>query len=142
MQISKVFNYILWGMQSHSFVAKKLGEQCYYHETCEYTDQHSSCIQIHHNAICQCQNGYHSVSIQKPSKKIFCAEGKIVLALIRIPVDTNNIFRCTGNNKRLLHVRWSPLGYRHIVGPHLFRAASVQSKPLRLGASQASLRKC
>ncbi|XP_076254187.1 uncharacterized protein LOC143192590 isoform X6 [Rhynchophorus ferrugineus] len=53
---------------------KKLGEQCYYHEACEYTDQHASCIQIHHNAICQCQSGYHSVSIQKPSKKVFCAE--------------------------------------------------------------------
>ncbi|XP_030752119.1 uncharacterized protein LOC115879428 isoform X2 [Sitophilus oryzae] len=53
---------------------KKLGEQCYYHEACEYTDQHASCIQVHHNAICQCQSGYHSVSIQKPSKKIFCAE--------------------------------------------------------------------
>ncbi|XP_048516426.1 uncharacterized protein LOC109533742 isoform X2 [Dendroctonus ponderosae] len=53
---------------------KKLGEQCYYHETCVYTDQHASCIQIHHNAICLCQNGYHSVSIQKPSQKVFCAE--------------------------------------------------------------------
>ncbi|KAL1491735.1 hypothetical protein ABEB36_012288 [Hypothenemus hampei] len=53
---------------------KKLGEQCYYHEACEYADQHASCIQIHHNAICQCQNGYHLVSIQKPSKRVFCAE--------------------------------------------------------------------
>ncbi|XP_050313333.1 uncharacterized protein LOC126748266 isoform X2 [Anthonomus grandis grandis] len=53
---------------------KKLGEQCYYHEACEYMDQHSSCIQIHHNAICQCQNGYHSVAMQKPTKRVFCAE--------------------------------------------------------------------
>ncbi|XP_008199888.1 uncharacterized protein LOC657763 isoform X8 [Tribolium castaneum] len=53
---------------------KRLGEQCYYRETCQYTDVHSACVQVHHNAICQCQDGYHSVSIQKPSKRVFCAE--------------------------------------------------------------------
>ncbi|KAJ8978213.1 hypothetical protein NQ317_002033 [Molorchus minor] len=53
---------------------KRLGDQCYYKEACEYTDQHASCVQVHHNAVCQCKNGYHSVSIQKPSKKVFCAE--------------------------------------------------------------------
>ncbi|KAG5890400.1 hypothetical protein JTB14_026282 [Gonioctena quinquepunctata] len=58
---------------------KRLGDQCYYKETCQYTDQHSSCIQIHHNAICQCENGYHSVSIQKPSKRVFCAEDVVVI---------------------------------------------------------------
>ncbi|KAJ8950470.1 hypothetical protein NQ314_007857 [Rhamnusium bicolor] len=58
---------------------KRLGDQCYYKETCQYTDQHSSCIQVHHNAICQCQNGYHSVSIQKPSKRVFCAEDVVVI---------------------------------------------------------------
>ncbi|XP_060524919.1 uncharacterized protein LOC132701194 isoform X5 [Cylas formicarius] len=59
---------------------KSLGEQCYYHETCEYTDQHASCIQVHHNAICQCQTGYHAVSLQKPSKRTFCAEDAVVVA--------------------------------------------------------------
>ncbi|CAH1131602.1 unnamed protein product [Ceutorhynchus assimilis] len=59
---------------------KKLGEQCYYHEACEYTDQHASCIQIHHNALCQCQNGYHSVGIQKSSRKIFCAKDVQVIS--------------------------------------------------------------
>ncbi|KAJ8916982.1 hypothetical protein NQ315_008382 [Exocentrus adspersus] len=59
---------------------KKLGDQCYYREACEYTDQHSSCIQIHHNAVCQCKTGYHSVSIQKPSKRLFCAEDVVVIA--------------------------------------------------------------
>ncbi|CAH1155105.1 unnamed protein product [Phaedon cochleariae] len=58
---------------------KRLGDQCYYMEACQYTDQHSSCIQIHHNAICQCQNGYHSVSIQKPSKRVFCAEDVVLI---------------------------------------------------------------
>ncbi|XP_076254195.1 uncharacterized protein LOC143192590 isoform X7 [Rhynchophorus ferrugineus] len=67
---------------------KKLGEQCYYHEACEYTDQHASCIQIHHNAICQCQSGYHSVSIQKPSKKVFCAEGKKYVQVITTDFST------------------------------------------------------
>lgn len=56
--------------------AKKLGEQCYYKESCKYADQYSSCMQVHHNAICQCNHGYHTVAIQKPSKRVFCAEGK------------------------------------------------------------------
>ncbi|XP_066139123.1 uncharacterized protein [Euwallacea fornicatus] len=53
---------------------KKLGDQCYDHEVCTYSDQHALCIQIHHNAICQCQPGYHLVVLQKPSKRVFCAE--------------------------------------------------------------------
>ncbi|XP_044757127.1 uncharacterized protein LOC123315487 isoform X2 [Coccinella septempunctata] len=51
-----------------------LGEICYYKEACRFSDQHSSCIQVHHNAICQCEKGYHSVARQKNSKRIFCAE--------------------------------------------------------------------
>lgn len=58
---------------------KRLGEQCYYKEACKYTDQHSSCVQIHHNAVCQCDIGYHTVSFQKPSKRIFCAEDLVVM---------------------------------------------------------------
>ncbi|KAL3276690.1 hypothetical protein HHI36_012060 [Cryptolaemus montrouzieri] len=58
---------------------KGLGEICYYKEACRFADQHSSCIQIHHNAICQCENGYHSVAIQKPSKRIFCAKDLAVM---------------------------------------------------------------
>ncbi|XP_031334659.1 uncharacterized protein LOC116164603 isoform X5 [Photinus pyralis] len=54
---------------------KRLGEQCYYREACKYSDQHASCVQVHHNAVCQCKSGYHIVSIQKPSKRVFCAEG-------------------------------------------------------------------
>ncbi|CAH1991087.1 unnamed protein product [Acanthoscelides obtectus] len=48
-------------------------------ETCKYTDQHASCIQVHHHAVCQCENGYHSVSIDRPSKKVFCAEDVAVM---------------------------------------------------------------
>ncbi|XP_057651284.1 uncharacterized protein LOC130890897 isoform X2 [Diorhabda carinulata] len=58
---------------------KQLGDQCYYKETCQYTDRHASCIQVHHNAVCQCENGYHSVSLQKPSKRVFCAEDVVVI---------------------------------------------------------------
>lgn len=57
----------------------QLGDQCYYKETCQYTDRHASCIQVHHNAVCQCENGYHSVSLQKPSKRVFCAEDVVVI---------------------------------------------------------------
>ncbi|KAF2880593.1 hypothetical protein ILUMI_25574 [Ignelater luminosus] len=58
---------------------KRLGEQCYYREACKYSDQHASCIQVHHNAVCQCKSGYHLVSIQKPSKRVFCAEDVDIL---------------------------------------------------------------
>ncbi|KAF5290148.1 hypothetical protein FQR65_LT11660 [Abscondita terminalis] len=58
---------------------KRLGEQCYYREACRYSDQHASCVQIHHNAVCQCKSGYHIVSIQKPSKRVFCAEDVDIL---------------------------------------------------------------
>ncbi|KAK9881002.1 hypothetical protein WA026_014345 [Henosepilachna vigintioctopunctata] len=58
---------------------KILGETCFYKEACQYSDPHSSCIQIHHNAVCQCENGYHFVAIQKPQKKLFCAEDLAVM---------------------------------------------------------------
>ncbi|XP_044742505.1 uncharacterized protein LOC123304988 [Chrysoperla carnea] len=58
---------------------KKLGEQCYYTHTCKYMDQHSSCIQVNHNAVCQCMAGYHLVTLQKPTKRIFCAEDLVLL---------------------------------------------------------------
>ncbi|XP_072395201.1 uncharacterized protein [Diabrotica undecimpunctata] len=61
---------------------KQLGDQCYYKETCQFTDQHASCIQVHHNAVCQCENGYHTVSLQKPSKRVFCAEGSLPLPIL------------------------------------------------------------
>lgn len=55
--------------------AKSLGEQCFYRQACKYMDAHASCIQINHNAICQCESGFHSVSYSKPVRKVFCTEG-------------------------------------------------------------------
>ncbi|XP_063216649.1 uncharacterized protein LOC134527680 [Bacillus rossius redtenbacheri] len=57
----------------------RLGDQCFYHETCSFTDQHARCRQISHNAICQCEPGYHTVALQRPTKKIFCAEDLVLL---------------------------------------------------------------
>ncbi|XP_034104187.1 uncharacterized protein LOC117567978 isoform X1 [Drosophila albomicans] len=51
---------------------KKLGDQCFYDETCLYNDENSLCVQVRHNAICQCASGYHSVSYTKPTRRIFC----------------------------------------------------------------------
>ncbi|KAH8405033.1 hypothetical protein KR222_005092, partial [Zaprionus bogoriensis] len=51
---------------------KKLGDQCFYDETCIYSDENSLCVQVRHNAICQCASGYHSVSYTKPTRRIFC----------------------------------------------------------------------
>jgi hypothetical protein len=53
-----------------------LGEQCFYRQTCKHYDPHSACVQVDHNAICQCETGYHSVSYTKPYRKVFCTEGK------------------------------------------------------------------
>lgn len=55
--------------------AKKLGDQCFWHETCTYNDPNSLCVQVSHNALCQCADGFHSVSYQKPTKRVFCTEG-------------------------------------------------------------------
>ncbi|XP_058126287.1 uncharacterized protein LOC131281551 [Anopheles ziemanni] len=53
---------------------KKLGEQCFYDETCIFNDEHALCQQIVHNAICQCAPGFHSVSYSKPTKRVFCTQ--------------------------------------------------------------------
>ncbi|XP_033213708.1 uncharacterized protein LOC117170779 [Belonocnema kinseyi] len=64
---------------------KKLGEQCYYRATCLFTDQHSTCAQIKHNAVCDCEDGYHRVTLSRPNKKVFCAED---LVLIKTDIPT------------------------------------------------------
>ncbi|XP_016974281.1 uncharacterized protein LOC108041021 isoform X2 [Drosophila rhopaloa] len=51
---------------------KKLGDQCFYDETCIYNDENSLCVQVRHNAMCQCASGFHSVSYVKPTRRIFC----------------------------------------------------------------------
>ncbi|XP_055687896.1 uncharacterized protein LOC129792633 isoform X4 [Lutzomyia longipalpis] len=53
---------------------KKLGDQCFWHETCVYSDPNSLCVQVSHNALCQCVDGFHSVSYLKPTKRVFCTE--------------------------------------------------------------------
>uniref|UniRef100_A0A1I8PK87 EB domain-containing protein n=1 Tax=Stomoxys calcitrans TaxID=35570 RepID=A0A1I8PK87_STOCA len=53
---------------------KKLGEMCFYDETCQYNDENSLCVQVRHNAMCQCANGYHSVSYNKPPRRVFCTQ--------------------------------------------------------------------
>ncbi|KAH8350349.1 hypothetical protein KR067_000380, partial [Drosophila pandora] len=54
------------------FLAKKLGDQCFYDETCIYNDENSLCVQVRHNAMCQCVSGFHSVSYVKPTRRVFC----------------------------------------------------------------------
>ncbi|XP_024941243.1 uncharacterized protein LOC107268219 isoform X2 [Cephus cinctus] len=66
---------------------KKLGEQCYYRATCTFAVQHSTCIQVQHNAICACEEGYHRVALSRPNKKDFCAED-----LVLITTDVPTLF--------------------------------------------------
>jgi EB module len=56
-------------------IAKKLGEHCFYDLTCLHNDENSACVQINHNAICECREGYHVVTHSKPSRRIFCTKG-------------------------------------------------------------------
>ncbi|CAG9132154.1 unnamed protein product [Plutella xylostella] len=58
---------------------KKLGEQCFYRQTCKAFDPHSSCVQVNHNAFCQCDAGYHSTSHSRPVHRVFCTEDLVLL---------------------------------------------------------------
>ncbi|XP_039749841.1 uncharacterized protein LOC120626391 [Pararge aegeria] len=58
---------------------KKLGEQCFYEETCNAFDPHASCVQVNHNAYCQCNSGYHTTSHSRPTQRIFCTEDLVLL---------------------------------------------------------------
>ncbi|XP_076678399.1 uncharacterized protein LOC143374280 isoform X4 [Andrena cerasifolii] len=58
---------------------KRLGEQCFYRATCTFTDQHSTCTQVQHHAVCDCEDGYHRVALSRPSKKVFCAEDLVLI---------------------------------------------------------------
>ncbi|CAH0729142.1 unnamed protein product, partial [Brenthis ino] len=58
---------------------KKLGEQCFYQATCRAFDLHASCVQVNHNAFCQCDSGYHTTSHSRPTQRIFCTEDLVLL---------------------------------------------------------------
>lgn len=62
-------------IHSNLFSARKLGEQCLHDLVCQHYDQNALCIQVRHNALCQCRDDFHSVSYLKPTKKIFCTQG-------------------------------------------------------------------
>ncbi|CAB3379543.1 Hypothetical predicted protein [Cloeon dipterum] len=57
----------------------RLGEQCFHDRTCTYNELNSACIQIQHNAVCQCKPGFHVVAIHKPRERIFCSEDILVI---------------------------------------------------------------
>ncbi|XP_026322461.1 uncharacterized protein LOC113232052 [Hyposmocoma kahamanoa] len=59
---------------------RKLGEQCFYQQTCRSFDPHSSCVQVNHNAYCQCDSGYHITSHSRPTQRMFCTEDMVLLA--------------------------------------------------------------
>ncbi|XP_053675709.1 uncharacterized protein LOC128725961 [Anopheles nili] len=81
---------VLIGILKGCAKPKKLGEQCFYHQTCIYNDEHAMCVQIVHNAICQCAPGFHSVSYSKPTKRVFCTQD-----LATITADLPTLFGVT-----------------------------------------------
>ncbi|XP_037904939.1 uncharacterized protein LOC119647800 isoform X2 [Hermetia illucens] len=70
---------VLLGLFKGCGKPKQLGEQCFYHQTCKYNDENSLCVQVSHNALCQCAPGYHSVTYTKPMKRVFCTEDLAVI---------------------------------------------------------------
>ncbi|EEB18597.1 conserved hypothetical protein [Pediculus humanus corporis] len=59
---------------------KQLGDQCFYAQTCSFFDPNAICTQIHHNAICQCKPGFHTVALRKGVRKVFCTEDVVVVS--------------------------------------------------------------
>ncbi|XP_050419940.1 uncharacterized protein LOC126832931 [Adelges cooleyi] len=53
-----------------------LGEQCFQDDTCHKHDKHAVCAQVDHNAICKCKQGYHMVTVSRPTnaRSSFCAQ--------------------------------------------------------------------
>lgn len=76
IELIKIWQYYFF------FLAKKLGEQCFYHQTCMYNDENSLCVQVSHNAFCQCADGFHSVSYSKPIKRVFCTQGTYFIIIL------------------------------------------------------------
>ncbi|XP_052126393.1 uncharacterized protein LOC113214159 isoform X1 [Frankliniella occidentalis] len=54
-----------------------LGEQCLYQAACQHWDAHSRCTQVEHNALCQCEPGFHTVS--RAGRRSFCSEDLVLL---------------------------------------------------------------
>ncbi|CAH2105232.1 unnamed protein product [Euphydryas editha] len=67
------------GVEKGCAKPKKLGEQCFYQQTCRAFDLHASCVQVNHNAFCQCDSGYHKTSHSRPTHRIFCTEDLVLL---------------------------------------------------------------
>ncbi|KAL0270861.1 UNVERIFIED_CONTAM: hypothetical protein PYX00_008132 [Menopon gallinae] len=59
---------------------KQLGDQCFYAQTCSFSDPNAICMQINHNAICQCKPGFHSVALRRGAKRSFCSEDQVVVS--------------------------------------------------------------
>lgn len=70
-RIKNLFNSFHFLIKS----AKRLEEQCFYDEVCQFNDENAVCTQIDHNAVCQCRSGYHQVSHSKPTRRVFCVQG-------------------------------------------------------------------
>lgn len=111
--------------------AVSLGDQCFYYQTCTHTDQNADCVQIKHNAICQCKKGYHSVTVQKPIKRVFCSQGKRYLPScwgIFLPAPNGNAQVCSrfgGDSDRSVNASWSSYRACHIYCSHLFRPQAL-----------------
>lgn len=79
---SQIVFYILF---PSTRAAKKLDEQCFYDQTCQHNDPNALCVQVRHNARCQCANGYHSVTYSRPTKRVFCTPGDTVFIFCENP---------------------------------------------------------
>lgn len=87
-----------------SLSAKKLGEQCFYDQTCQHLDDNSECKQVDHNAMCSCKEEYHEVTHSKPVRRTFCTQGKHDASIILCYQSFINHVPDREDHKNTLHV--------------------------------------
>ncbi|KAL7047203.1 hypothetical protein ACKWTF_002826 [Chironomus riparius] len=125
---------------------KKLGEQCFYDLTCLHNDENSVCMQINHNAICDCKEGYHIVTHLKPTKRTFCTQDSISPDLPTLLGVSTGIFVLAGLICMVLHLfsktkypRTRNFADAHHAGPPVFFASDT-GIPLTIQSNRPSSR--
>lgn len=71
-----ITHFMVFSLYFNFKTAQRLGEQCFYDVSCSYNDENSACLQINHNAICECKEGFHMVTHLKPTRRTFCTQGE------------------------------------------------------------------
>ncbi|CAO1354078.1 unnamed protein product [Diamesa serratosioi] len=140
-------NYpVVIGLKKGCAKPKKLGEQCLYLQTCIFNDENSLCMQINHNAICQCKEGYHLTTHTKPTRRTFCTQDMSVADLPTLLGVTTGIAVLAGLICMVLHLisktkypRSRNFADTHQMGPPIMYASDT-GIPLTIQSNRPSSR--